>query len=86
MTSELGIGSSRDAFGSTPGDQHMRKKLHWLLISRLAMAAALLAIVGATERENTLRSFIPVLTSVAIATVILSAFYLAALRTRLGDR
>jgi two-component system sensor histidine kinase PilS (NtrC family) len=64
----------------------MRRKLHWLLISRLAMAAALLAIVGLTERDNTPRSFIPVLAAVAGITVILSAFYLAALRTRLSHR
>ena len=50
------------------------------------MAAALLAIVGLTERENTPRSFIPVLATVAGITVILSAFYLAALRTRLAHR
>ena len=64
----------------------MRRKLHWLLISRLAMAAALLAIVGLTERENTQRSFIPVLAAVAGVTIILSAFYLAALRTRIAHR
>jgi len=64
----------------------MRRKLHWLLISRLAMAAALLAIVSLTERENTPRSFIPVLTAVAGATVALSGFYLAGLRTQLAHR
>jgi two-component system, NtrC family, sensor histidine kinase PilS len=64
----------------------MRRKLHWLLISRLAMAAALLAIVSLTERENTPRSFIPVLTRVAALTVILSGFYLAGLRSRLAYR
>lgn len=50
------------------------------------MAAALLAIVGLTERDNTPRSFIPVLTRVAAVTVILSAFYLAGLRSRLAYR
>src|SRR5437867_4508643 len=64
----------------------MRRKLHWLLISRLAMSAALLAIVSLTERGNTPRSFVPVLATVAAATVILSAFYLAALRMRLALR
>jgi len=64
----------------------MRRKLYWLLISRLAMAAALLAIVSATERENTTRSFVPVLEAVAGVTVILSAFYLIAMLTRLADR
>jgi len=64
----------------------MRRKLHWLLISRLAMTAALLAIVGLTERDKTSRSFIPVLAAVACATVVLSGFYFAALRTRLSHR
>ena len=73
-------------FESLPDDHQMRRKLNWLLISRLAMAAALLAIVGLTERENTPRSFIPVLATVASATVILSAFYVAALRTRIPHR
>lgn len=50
------------------------------------MAAALLAIVGLTEKDNTQRSFIPVLAAVAGATVLLSAFYLAVLRTRLAHR
>ena len=44
------------------------------------MSAALLAIVSLTERGNTPRSFVPVLATVAAANVILSAFYLAALR------
>lgn len=64
----------------------MLRKLQWLLISRLAMAAALLTIVGLTERDNTPRPFTPVLTTVATVTVILSAFYFAALRTRLGHK
>jgi len=64
----------------------MRRKLHWLLISRLAMSAALLGIVSLTERGNTARSFIPVLATVVAATVILSACYFAALRMRLALR
>jgi len=64
----------------------MRRKLHWLLISRLVMSAALLAIVSLTERGNTPRSFVPVLATVAGANVILSAFYLAALRMSLALR
>ena len=61
----------------------MRRKLHWLLISRLAIAAGLFAIVGLTAREDTPRSFVPVLSAVALITVGLSVFYFAALRTRL---
>ena len=86
MTSELAIESSPGTFASTPGDQQMRRKLHWVLVFRLATAAALLAIVGLTERENTTRSFMPVLATVAGVTVILSGFYLAALRTWLNHR
>src|SRR5947208_3535113 len=64
----------------------MRRKLHWLLISRLAMSAALLGIVSLTERGNTARSFVPVLATVAAATVILSpcAFLAAGMRMTLG--
>ena len=64
----------------------MRRKLHWVLVFRLATAAALLAIVGLTERDNTTRSFMPVLATVAGVTIILSGFYLAALRTWLNHR
>ncbi|MFY9558191.1 MAG: ATP-binding protein [Blastocatellia bacterium] len=64
----------------------MRKKLQWLLISRLAAVAALLAIVGLTERDNTSRSFVPVLAAVAVATVVLTGIYLAALRTSIAHR
>lgn len=53
-----------------------------MLISRLAIAAGLLAIVGLTARENTPRSFLPMLTAVALVTLVLSVFYLAAFRTR----
>lgn len=52
----------------------------------MAIAAALLAIVGLTERDNTPRSFVPVLGAVAVTTVVLSAFYLAAQRTRIPHR
>jgi two-component system, NtrC family, sensor histidine kinase PilS len=62
----------------------MIRKLHWLLISRLVMAAVLLAIVWLTERDNTARSFIPVLVKVTGATVVLAAVYLGLLRTRLA--
>jgi two-component system sensor histidine kinase PilS (NtrC family) len=64
----------------------MRRKLQWLLFSRLATAAALLAVVGLTERENTPHSFVPELATVAGATVILSVFYLLTLRTRIPHR
>ncbi|MEK6405447.1 MAG: ATP-binding protein [Acidobacteriota bacterium] len=80
------MGSSSSTFGSALDDHYRRRKLYWLLLSRIAMAAALLAIVGLTEKDNTQRSFIPVLAAVAGAIVLLSAFYLAVLRTRLAHR
>lgn len=64
----------------------MARKLQWLLFSRLATAAALFAVVGLTERENTTHSFVPELAALAVAIVILSAFYLAALRSRISHR
>lgn len=82
MTDKLETRSSSKV-DPAPHDHPMRRKLHWLLISRLAIAAALFAIVELTTRENTVRSFVPMLTRVAVATVVLSVFYFAALRTRL---
>jgi two-component system sensor histidine kinase PilS (NtrC family) len=64
----------------------MRRKLQWLLFSRLATTAALFAIVGLTERDNTAHSFVPELAALAVVTVILSVFYLAALRTRIPHK
>ena len=61
----------------------MRRKLHWLLISRLAIAAGLLALVSMTAGDNGGRSFVPMLTTVALATVVLSVISFAALRTRM---
>src|SRR5437016_6147525 len=43
----------------------MRKKLQWLLVSRLAIAGALLLTVGLIEKEPSPRSFLPVLIGVA---------------------
>ncbi|HVG22207.1 MAG TPA: ATP-binding protein [Blastocatellia bacterium] len=62
----------------------MRRKLQWLLVSRLAIAGALLVTVGIIERDNSPRAFVPVLTAVAGATVLLSALYLAAMRSRVS--
>jgi two-component system sensor histidine kinase PilS (NtrC family) len=64
----------------------MRRKLQWLLVSRLAIAGALLATVGVIEREQTPRSFIPVLATVACVAVLLSGIYLIAARSRLAYR
>jgi two-component system sensor histidine kinase PilS (NtrC family) len=62
----------------------MRRKLQWLLVSRLAIAGALLVTVGLVERDNSPRAFVPVLTAVAGATVLLSALYLMAMRSRIS--
>lgn len=56
------------------------------MISRLAIAAVLLAIVGLTERDQSARSFVPVLAAMAGATFILSLFYFGALRSQIPHR
>ncbi|HEX8184368.1 MAG TPA: histidine kinase dimerization/phospho-acceptor domain-containing protein, partial [Blastocatellia bacterium] len=61
----------------------MRRKLQWLLVSRVAIAGALLVTVGFIERDNSPRAFVPVLTAIAGTTVMLSALYFIALRTRI---
>ncbi|HSE97892.1 MAG TPA: ATP-binding protein [Blastocatellia bacterium] len=53
----------------------MRRKLQWLLISRLAVAGVLLAAVGVFERENGLRSFVPIVALITGVVVIISAIY-----------
>ena len=64
----------------------MRKKLQWLLVSRLAIAGALLVTVGLIERDPSPRSFVPVLSGVAGVTVLLSTVYFFVLRTRIPFR
>jgi two-component system sensor histidine kinase PilS (NtrC family) len=59
----------------------MLKKLQWLLVSRLIVAAALLAVVGVVERGNTAQSFTPVLSVVAVVVVVLSGVYFLAIRS-----
>jgi two-component system sensor histidine kinase PilS (NtrC family) len=64
----------------------MRRKLQWLLVSRIAIAGALLTTVGLIEKEPSPRSFVPVLAAVAGATALMSVFYLLALQTRISHR
>jgi two-component system, NtrC family, sensor histidine kinase PilS len=64
----------------------MRKKLQWLLVSRLLIAGALLLTVGLIEKEPSSRSFFPVLISVGGITLLLSAGYFIVLRTHLPHR
>lgn len=64
----------------------MRKKLQWLLVSRLAIAGALLVTVGMVEKEPSPRAFLPVLMVVGGVTLLLSAVYYLGLRTRLPYR
>ena len=66
--------------------QDMRKKLQWLLVSRLVVAGALLLTVSVIEKEPSPRSFLPVLMAVGGVTVILSGLYFLAMRTRLPHR
>lgn len=86
MKGERRAGLSRSALIYSQRHNHMRRKLQWLLISRLAIAAVLLAIVGLTERDQSARSFVPVLAAMAFATVILSLFYFSALRSQVSHR
>jgi PAS domain S-box len=64
----------------------MRRKLQWLLISRLAIAGALLITVGLIEKDPSPRSFVPVLAAITGVAVLLSVFYFAALQTRIPHR
>ena len=64
----------------------MRRKLQWLLVSRIAIAGALLITVGIIEKDASPRSFVPVLAAVAGATILLSVFYFIALQTRVAYR
>src|SRR5689334_9079686 len=66
--------------------QDMRKKLQWLLVSRLVVAGALLLTVSVIEKEPSPRSFLPVLMALVGVTVILSGLYFLAMRTRLPHR
>ncbi|HLG17585.1 MAG TPA: ATP-binding protein [Blastocatellia bacterium] len=62
----------------------MRRKLQWLLVSRLVIAGALLVAVGLFERDAGPRSFVPILSTVAGVVLLLSAFYLLVLRSSLS--
>ena len=64
----------------------MRRKLQLLSISRLAIAAVLLAIVALGTRDRTPRSIIPMLEALAFVIIVLSALYFAALRTRIAHK
>jgi two-component system sensor histidine kinase PilS (NtrC family) len=86
LISELRNRSSAGKFGPAASDYNMGRKLHWLVISRLVMAATLLAIVRLTEHDSTQRSFIPVLVAVAAVTVALALVYLGLLRTGLAHK
>ena len=44
----------------------MRKKLQWLLVSRLTIAGVLLLTVGLIEKDPSPRSFLPVLLAVGL--------------------
>jgi two-component system, NtrC family, sensor histidine kinase PilS len=68
------------------GEAHMRRKIHWLIISRLAITGALLIIVGLVDRDNNQRSFVPVLAAVTGVYLVLSIFYLLAQRTSVPPR
>ncbi|HEV8487269.1 MAG TPA: ATP-binding protein [Blastocatellia bacterium] len=62
----------------------MRRKLQWMLVSRLAIAGALLFAIAGVESDTPSRSFFPVLAGVAGGTVLLSAVFFTLLRTPLS--
>jgi two-component system, NtrC family, sensor histidine kinase PilS len=64
----------------------MRRKLQWLVVSRLAITGALLVSMQMVERESTARSFVPVLIALCVASVSLSVLYYLAFRGRLSYR
>lgn len=64
----------------------MRRKLQWLVVSRLAITGALLVSMQMIERESTPRSFVPVLIALCLASVSLSVLYYLAFRARLSYR
>src|SRR5438105_7955595 len=78
--------ASWDAGGIRMAAQDMRRKLQWLLVSRLVVAGALLLTVSVIEKDQSPRSFLPVLMAVTGVTALLSGFYFLALRTRLPHR
>ncbi len=64
----------------------MRRKLQWLVVSRLAITGLLLVALQMAERERTTRSFVPVLLVLCGASVALSVLYYLAFRTRASYR
>src|SRR5262245_19408195 len=59
----------------------MRRKLQWLILSRLVIAGAVFATVAVTEYGSAQQSFTRILARFVGLIVILSAIYLVALRT-----
>jgi two-component system sensor histidine kinase PilS (NtrC family) len=64
----------------------MLRKLQWLLVSRLAIAASLLITVGLIERNGSSRTFVPVLSAVTGLAVVLSTVYYFAMRSQIPIR
>jgi len=64
----------------------MRRKLQWLIASRIAIALSLLVSVGLIEKPDADRSFLPVLGAITAFTVILSILYYIAFRSRVAQR
>jgi two-component system sensor histidine kinase PilS (NtrC family) len=67
-------------------DRQMRRKLQWLIASRIAIALSLLVSVGLIEKPDADRSFLPVLGAITAFTVILSILYYIAFRSRVAQR
>lgn len=68
-------------YRSTFSSEVMRRKLQWLLFTRLAVAGSLVAAVTIFEQESGSRSFLPTLGVIFAVLVVTSGFYLLALRS-----
>ncbi|HWN98665.1 MAG TPA: ATP-binding protein [Blastocatellia bacterium] len=64
----------------------MRRKLQWLVVSRLAITGSLLVAIQMTERKGSPRSFVPVLIALCAASVALSVLYYLAFLARVSYR
>ena len=80
-------GSAPRPFSSFVSTMHaMRRKLQWLVVSRLVITGLLLVALQMAERESALRSFVPVLLALCAASVALSVLYYLAFRARVSYR
>src|SRR5262245_31437344 len=83
--------SGKSRTGIAPGNRkvsgaHMRKKLQWLIISRLGTPAVLILAVSLAERGTGVRAFAPFLVYLGAATLVLSVIYFISLKVPISLR